>query len=181
MAFKTKNVLIISLLSIALLLLLWWLIFLSTQELPSQKKKLQDAMINFQTILYKLSNAKEYDNTLKFIKDSTTLINSLFISQKNALNLVKTFEKDAQKIGLQLKFNPNDTKESETSLKLSFDLTGSFINIYQFLNTLETYPYFININNININRAEIQTNTKTNKKGPAITTATIIIEVLTQK
>lgn len=155
---------------------------MSAQKLPSQKKQLQDTTASFQSTLYKLSNVKEYDDTLKFIKNNTALINSLFTNQKDALTLVKTFEKDAQKNSVQLKIKKLASGANEaTSLKFNLDLTGSFINIYHFLNALETYPYFININNININRAEASTSTKGAKNAPALATATIIIDVLIQK
>lgn len=182
MTLKTKSILLISSLSIILLALLWWLIFMATQTLPSQKKQLQDTTTSFQSTLYKLSNAKEYDDTLKFIKNNTALISSLFTNQKDALTLVKTFEKDAQKNNLQLKIKKLASGANEaTSLKFNLDLTGSFINIYHFLNALEAYPYFININNININRAETSTNTKGVKNAPALVTTAIIVDVLIQK
>ena len=180
MTLKTKSVLLISSLSIALVALLWWVVFFATQKLPSQKKQLQNTTISFQDTLHKLSNVKEHDDALKFIKNNTALTNSLFVNQKDALNLIKTFEKDAQKNKVQLKIKKlaSDINKADTSLRFNLDLTGSFINIYQFLNAIETYPYFININNININRAEASANSK---NSPALATATIIIDVLTQK
>jgi len=155
---------------------------MATQTLPSQKRQLQGTTISFQNTLYKLSNAKDYDDTLKFIKNNTALLNSLFTNQKDALTLVKTFEKDAQKNNVQLKIKKLASNANETtSLKFNLDLTGSFINIYHFLNAIETYPYFININNININRAETSASTKGAKNTSMPVTATIIIDVLIQK
>jgi len=162
---------------------LWWMFVLVVQKLPAQKKQLQDTTTTFQNTLYKLSNAKEYDRVLKFISSNSALLDSLFVNPKDALNLIKTFEKDAQKNNLQLKIKKlsGSTSKADTSLKFNLDLTGSFSNIYKFLGAIEAYPYFININNLNVNRAEAVAGTKVEKNAPTLVTAAIIIDVLTQK
>lgn len=187
---KTKHILTICLASIAFIFLAYWLFSLILSTLPAQKASVSDLMYQIKNTDQKLNNKKDYSDAVTLINKNQPFLDDLFLDKNNQLSLVKTLERDAQKYSIQMKFAPPPVEQkdkNQSSLRISLDLVGSFNNIYQFISKIETYPYFINMRNIVINKSQgpgaQSSPAPTKTKGASLSpvSATVIFDVTMQK
>ena len=117
-------------------------------ELFSQKEKLAS-----------LENTKESFNQIQEsypnFQSGIEKINSLFINPKEPIEFIGFLEKTAQSLNLSIQILLGGEQPKGTdwqSISFQVKITGSFSNLMKFLEKIESAPYLVEINNLNIQK-----------------------------
>lgn len=105
----------------------------------------------------KLNNSRSLSNALSSIKNKEEKISATFLNSKNFVELIKKLEFISQKSGTELIIEAVKLPDLSSAEKPQFDfqVNGSFKDIFHFLSLFENLPYKINVEELNIEKHEI--------------------------
>ncbi len=119
-----------------------------SKDLLSQKEKIV-------SLREKKENFKNLQRAYLDIQANKNKIDSLFVDIKEPINFINFLEKTSETLNLttQISLN-NEEVENKLQPTLSFQIksTGSFQNFMRFLEKLESSPYLIEIDSLNIKK-----------------------------
>jgi len=152
-----KKKIIISIVSLLLSIALFIIFFLSpllseikyiSQSVPLKKQEMAE-------LEKKLENLNKFKNNLPEISPSVEKIDNLFIDLRAPIDFREFLEEAAQESKISLKISPVRSSQSVSDAVWSFnplylDLDGPFPNFSNFLEKLESAPYLIEIQDLNI-------------------------------
>jgi Tfp pilus assembly protein PilO len=82
-------------------------------------------------------------------------ITSYFIDADNIVTFLETVEGYAKTVGLKVSFENVSFAKSPDRLDVSLKVDGSFTNLYRFTSLVESAPYEITFNNMNITKSQL--------------------------
>lgn len=113
--------------------------------------------------IYKLRTylEKKYQDSLKTrltkkkleqIKQNSTDLPAYLFNVKDTLKLIQILETTANNNGVTQKINYSnlDKIKPQTKIKIDLTISGQYLNILNYIQTLESMTYFINIENIRL-------------------------------
>ncbi|MCP6719163.1 MAG: type 4a pilus biogenesis protein PilO [Patescibacteria group bacterium] len=156
MAIKNKIVLsliIVFLLGFSLLVFLVYPTYIdikdSPQELTEQEKKLA-------FLEEKIRNIEEFKKNYQEIKQNVEKAKILFANPEAPVNFIGFLEETAQDSNIFIEISPSIPKvEGEdpwNSIRFKIAVAGSFPSFLKFLEKIESSPYLVKIDNLNIMR-----------------------------
>jgi Tfp pilus assembly protein PilO len=105
----------------------------------------------------KLNRERNYatlGSKLKEIEPQLGMLEKIYINANRKLEFITTLEGAAMKSGIEQKLNLDLKFNSDGTVKkvpIIIDATGTYEGVISYLTTIETLPYYININSINLN------------------------------
>jgi len=156
MTFKKKitiSIVFFLVLSILLIVFVTYPLFLTikknSQDFLSQKQKLM-------VLKEKVKNLEKFKEILPEISPDLEKINHLFIDPKVPVDFIRFLEETTKDSGLFCETSPGQTIKTEKdpwpSDSFRLILAGPFTNLSNFLKKLESSPYLIEVQNLNIAR-----------------------------
>ena len=149
-----KNLLILSGLIILCLVLIWWVIKPavasireSDEEIYNQKEKLAQLLQGGQSVV-------ENQKNLKMVEAEINRIKIVWLGIGDELKFITDLEEAAENNNLKqtINFNNNDynDKVSVKMIPITLYVEGELENIMNYINDLESFDYYININKVEI-------------------------------
>lgn len=152
-----KKKIIISIISLLFLIVLFIILVLSpllleikhiSQSVPLKKQEVAD-------LEKKLENLNKFKNILPEISSNAEKVNQLFISLRAPIDFREFLEEAAQDSKVAIEISPASLSQAASTDPwqfnlLNLDLAGPFSNFSNFLEKLESGPYLIAIQNLNI-------------------------------
>ncbi len=119
----------------------------NSQELISGKEKLA-------SLESKIGNLNKLKATYKEFEPKLAEIDELFVNSELPVEFISFLEKIAKDIKVDIKISPAPLGGKDTWSFISFQISAisSFPNFLSFLEKLETAPYLIEIQNLNISQ-----------------------------
>lgn len=119
----------------------------SSQEIVSQKQQLF-------ALAAKIENLEKFKIIYQNLKPSLEKINALFVDSEVPVEFIRFLEKTSQESQILIEISPampiKTDKDYWPSIAFQIISTGSFPNFLRFFEKLETSPYLIEIQNLNI-------------------------------
>lgn len=121
----------------------------NSKELISQKEKLVSLEI-------KIDNLEKFKNLYQKYKPNLEKIDNLFIDSEVPVGFIGFMEKTAKESQMEIKISPTSSRKTEKDpwsfIVFQINSNSSPFNFLKFLEKLETSPYLINIQNLNITK-----------------------------
>lgn len=151
--FQQKSLIRIFFTTLALLLMLYFLIFPYTKKVSKANIALSEHRTNFETKLIKEEKLSKISKNLNDIESRAKNIDKVFIDENNKLEFITMLEGLAEKnfVNLEIKIDFNKIDPIKKTNQINLVVNGSHLNTMNFLTTLESLIYYFNIYNININ------------------------------
>jgi len=147
---KQKN-----LISIGVLSLLTSVLFYAA-FIPYEKEiNLLHADINNKRVEIQKNNTTQRElggimSKLNQIELQSDKINKAFLNSNKQLEFITSIERLSEQYNINQTINLGIVADDKTS-NITITAGGSFVDIFKFLNSLESLPYYININNLSLN------------------------------
>lgn len=137
-------------------LFLYFFIFNNIQAIYNIKKEIITKKLDLKTVADRQKNIGSLINNLKKIEPQLSSLQNIFISKNRELEFITTLEDIAEKNSVEQKLNISDTTKIgkngyETAL-LEIKVQGLFPNIMEYLRSIESLNYYINIKSLNVNK-----------------------------
>lgn len=130
---------------------LWQEIKKSSQGLISQR---QDLLL----LSSKVENLEKFKILYQGLKPDLERIDTLFVNPELPIEFISFLEKNSREVGVLIKISPTLLKETKKEpwsfLIFQINLTGLFPNVLKFLEKLETAPYLVEIQNLNVSSSK---------------------------
>lgn len=158
---NTQNLVIILTILVLLLAGGYYYFFSSLRAAGESISNLQN---NTDSLLAEQANLSALRAVFSQTTSDRDKINSYFVQSDGAIDFVTTIENLAAFVNLSHETNSIDTQSmnppdaSHEILHMNFRTTGSWQNTYYFISLLETLPYNITINQINLHATGDTTN-----------------------
>jgi Tfp pilus assembly protein PilO len=156
MTLKTKIYLSISISLVLALLLITLVIWPLWKDIRERSKELvltKGKLILLENQLKNIEELRKIEERIKLTLEKTE---SLFIDKETPLEFISFLENLSQDCQISLKISLAPFKEIRVEawsfLSFQITLTGSFPNVGRFLEKLESCPYLVKIENLNIAR-----------------------------
>lgn len=184
---KKKQILILITIFLGITILLFFLVI--SPLFKGIKKNSADIILIKKELISLDSQTKNLEEFRKFYqKNQSDLekINKLFINPEIPIDFVNFLEKAAQDSKISIKISLSQyggtKKDTWPSIQFQISASGPFTDFLKFIEKIETSPYLIEIQNLNINRS---TETSPSLTGPKETPrvevkANLTIKVYTQ-
>lgn len=154
----TKNKIILSIVIFAVLfiLLIIFVIYPLFVEIKKNSQAITSQKGNLVALEAKIENLEKFKNLYNEYKPNLEKIDNLFINAEVPVGFISFLEKTSKDCQIEIEISPPSTKKTEkdfwTFLTFQIRSISSFPNFLQFLEKLETSPYLIEIQNLNISK-----------------------------
>jgi len=149
---KQKNLISIGILFLSTIALLY------AAFIPYEKKiNLLHADISSKRIQIQKNNTTQRElggimSKLNQIELQSDKINKAFLNSNKQLEFITSIEALSEQYNINQTINLGSIADDKTS-NITITAGGSFVDIFKFLNSLESLPYYININNLSLTGA----------------------------
>jgi len=153
---KQKIIAIILIVSLICLVIVYFIIIPTTENIKKIKNEILTQKINFEKNLDQNKNITQITEQLKIIEPELKKFNNIFINQSQELEFITILEGIANQNKMVQKINlaPGQNKKNYQITKLNISLSGSFLNLINYLSDIEALDYYINIYSIDINKGQ---------------------------
>lgn len=131
----------------------WWYVFNTTEK---EKGRVQETLLEIDAGEKRLDNARSLNNLLKNTEKETEKISAIFLNSKNIVRFIEELEFLNQKAGTSLAMKSAQLPEQTGVLKpqFSFQVKGSFRDLFKYLSLLENISYQIKIDRVSFAKPE---------------------------
>jgi Tfp pilus assembly protein PilO len=152
-----KNKIIFSLISFCffVLLLIFFLIFPLFKEIKNYSKEIISKKEGGLLLEKKLEDIENFKKNYLHIKENLEKIENLFVNLETPVDFIRFLENNSQDLSIKISLAGIGKEEKGWSyLNFSINTRGSFTQFLKFLEKIESSPYLIEINSLNIKRSE---------------------------
>lgn len=147
--YKNKFFINIVAVFIALLAVVFFIIYPAMHEITSIKKEIANEKAKLETKLNMGLNIKNVKKDLEEVQSSIDLLDNIFIAKGAELDFITELEQIADQNNIALSINPDfsedEAKKYFQAVPLQFYLAGDYHNLLNFISELEAMPYYYNI------------------------------------
>lgn len=102
----------------------------------------------------KIMEAKELKTLMAGIKKEKSIIDSVFLTEKDLLRVIQGLESISKNSGAELSMGSVYAKEGSANPVFNFSVTGSFGQLFEYFYFLENIPYLINVDKVSFQKTE---------------------------
>lgn len=157
--------------------------FLMLPSIRSIKQKSQEMIrkkLELDQVLNKKSNSEMSKSKSKNFEERISLIDSNFMKRGDELNLIKLLEATAAQNSVIQNISPTISKDtSENSfylMNLKLNIEGSFKNVLNYIQSIESLQHYINITSINMLKSQQKLSDDQNLQNLSTISCTILAE-----
>jgi len=176
MTLKQKIYIIILAFFLTAVLLILFFIYPALKEIQKSSKELISEKNNSFIIAKELDEVENFRKKYeKYIPDLEK-IDNLFVDSKNPVEFIKFLENTASDTGVRLEISSPSFSDNAKFPLMIFRLSsyGDFSGNLSFINKLETGPYLIKIQNLDIGRYQDSQSSKVEQKSEEIKSVFLI-------
>ncbi len=155
---RNKNNLLLSLFSLAGILMIIFLIMPVLRSIKGISKEIISQKKEIRSLEEQVRDLNEFRSNEEKIRSGLDKANLLFANPGAPIGFISFLENLSNDCRLKLRISPGPVikgnKKTWPSLIFSLSLTGSFPDFLRFLEKLESGPHIVEIQNINIKRVE---------------------------
>ena len=93
---------------------------------------------------------KDFNESFKLIEQERNLFETHFVQHSNIVPFLNKIEDVAKSVNTQIEISLVEISKDNIGLVIQMENTGTFSNIYKFINLLENFPYELEFSSINI-------------------------------
>ena len=93
---------------------------------------------------------KDFNESFKLIEQERNLFETHFVQHSNIVPFLNKIEDVAKSVNTQIEISLVEISKDNIGLVIQMENTGTFSNIYKFINLLENFPYELELSSINI-------------------------------
>ena len=113
------------------------------KEINNNNQKAEQGAVDFQTEMTRRNEITSLDNSLQENTDNKTKLEKHFTKSSDVVPFLDTIENLAPQTGAKAEIDSVDKGVASQGLIVGLRVSGSFANIYKFLQLLENSPYEI--------------------------------------
>jgi Tfp pilus assembly protein PilO len=149
---KNKIYIIILIFTLLVLFLIVFLIWPLLREIKRNSEDLISAKNNIVNLEVQINETNNFKKNYETYKFDLNKIDQLFIDPSNPVNLIEFLENTASNSGItsQISLMPYASSSSKQFILLQFISNGGFSDTLSFLKKIESGPYLIEIENLDI-------------------------------
>lgn len=157
---RNKIILTLFINSLVILLIIHFIIIPRAMLIEETGKDIINRRLFLEEQYVKAKNFRENNKEMELVDSDIQKLDDVFVSYDNDLKFIETLEKVAidnkinQKISLGSVKNEEDSEFEKITLEISAE--GSFLNIMNYLISLETLNYYVNVNFLDISSSNSQ-------------------------
>ena len=159
-----KLLIIFSLLVLASLGLLWWLILPAASAIGQNANQIHEQREKLDKLLRQGQSIKENQKHTQTIKSEINILQEAWLNSGDELEFITDLESAAEKNNLQQVITFDNIKAIEKNgikvIPLELQLSGSLENILIYLAQIEAFDYYINFQNIELTKQGEETSKK---------------------
>lgn len=137
-------------------LLIYFFVFATIDRIKILRNDILNIKIELENKMTREKNLNDLNQKIKKIEPQLEKINQIFISQNREIEFITTLEGLEKEYNIDQKlnidFNGMQKGESFSKVPISIDTSGSFSNLMNYLTGLESFPYYLNIENISFQK-----------------------------
>lgn len=149
---KKKNYIIISVCFLTVIFLSLIFIYFQFKEIQQKSNELISQKNNASLLEKEFQQMENFKREYAYYQLDLEKIDNLFIDSQNPVKFIEYLEKSASRFGIDLKIStPSFSKEGSFSFAgLQLFSSGDFSQILVFIRELETGPYLIKVQNLDM-------------------------------
>lgn len=156
MSSEQKIIIISSVFILSVLLLVFFAIYPLFREIEKNSEKFFENKKKEILIEEKIKDLNSFKGICQKIEEDLKKVDQLFVDQKVPIGFIEFLEKTAENSNVLIDISPSPgtTRKGDLWPSLDFKITvsGSFPNCAKFLEKVETAPYLIEVQNLNLRR-----------------------------
>ncbi len=151
-------------------------ITITIKDIKKISNEIYNQRIELETKYQSGLSLRENIQQLKELEPKITLLREVFIDNTNTLEFINDLEKEAEKRNINQIINIPEVdinKNKITTSAIQLTLSGETSNVLEYINILDTKPYYINISDIQLNNSDQQNKLNPNASITVILNGTI--------
>lgn len=160
--------------------LVYFLIIPSVRSIKQKSQEMIRQKVVLDQTLNKKSNSEIVKSKSKNFEERISAIDSNFMKRGDELNLIKILETIATQNGVTQTISPTISKDVSENLfyvmNLKLNITGSFKNVLNYIQSIESSQYYINITSINMVKSQQKPSDDQNSQNLSAVSCTISAE-----
>lgn len=157
-----KNKIILSFLfnSLVIFLIIFFVIMPRVRFIKEKGDEILEKRRFLEEQYIKAKNFRETNEDMNLVDEDIDKLDEVFVDYNEDLEFVETLERVADENNVEQEISLDSKKEGEESefekIRLEISAEGSFFNVLNYLVSLETLDYYINISSLDINKTSKQ-------------------------
>jgi len=138
--------------------LVFFLILPNIKSIKERGIEIKKQRLELEETINKVSNSGNLSDNVSDLNEKISSIQSIFMKKGNELDFIKILETTATKNNIFQKISPELSKDNKDDsfsvMNLKLNLTGSFSNVLNYINDIESLESYINITSVNISKSK---------------------------
>jgi Tfp pilus assembly protein PilO len=135
----------------------YFILWPSVNQISTTRNDILNLKIDSENKITREKNINDLNGKIKKIEPELEKINNTFVSQNRELEFITALEglepKNNVKQTLNINLNNPEKGDVFSKVPVNIDVTGSFVNLMNYLADIESLNYFINITSLSFKRA----------------------------
>lgn len=135
-----------------------FLVIPSTKSIKQKSQEMIKKRLEVESILNKKLDSQTTGSKFRNFEDRVSVIDSNFMKKGDELDLIKILELTALQNGVTQTISPTISKDASIGsfylMNLKLNISGSFKNVINYIQSIESLQYYINITSINMVKSQ---------------------------
>lgn len=158
MRVKNRLISIFAFLIILDLVIIYFFIFPTINKIKSTRNEIINLKIDLENKVTREKNMADLNQKIKKIEPQLEKINQIFVNENREIEFITALEDLEKKYKvtqtLNLEVNNKQKGENFTKVPIHLEVKGSFSDLMNYLNGIESLSYYVNISNISLEKSE---------------------------
>jgi len=160
---KQKIYVIVLTFIIFIVLMTYLIIIPSLKKIKKTRVDILNQKIELKQSMDQSKNLNQLKEKINNIEPELKKLDKIFINKNRELDFITSLEAIAEQYNIEQNINLNPGKNEEKGYKsspITINLEGNYLDILQYLRTIESSQYYININSINLGLSSSNNNSQ---------------------
>jgi len=158
---RTRIIIIFFINVLIIYLIIFFIIIPRVEFIREKGREIVDRRRFLEEQYIKAKNFRENNQNMELVDEDINKLDEVFVAYDNDLEFIETLEKVAleNKVDQKISLDSKKSEEEQEFEKIRLEILseGSFLNVVNYLISLETLSYYINISSLDIYKLDQQT------------------------